>query len=81
MDCVVRELHNYPGMGAALVRTALNSPVTRERNGACRALEQWAEASYDIPHELREALRNVVKDEINKDTKKTMKALLTKMEA
>ena len=79
LDFILQELHRYPGMGMPLLLTALNSPVTRERNGACRVLERWVEASFDIPQEVRDALQNVAKIELNSDTKKTMNALLGKL--
>ena len=42
LDFVLQDLGRFPGKGWTLVRTALESPVTRNRNLALRVLEQWS---------------------------------------
>jgi len=80
LDSVVRELHNYPGMGEALLLAAIRSPVVRERNGACKALTAWAEQLGEpvraFAPELHKAIENVYQAEVNKDTKEQWKELL-----
>ena len=38
---VLQDLGPYPGVGAALIRAGLRSPVIRNRNMALRALSEW----------------------------------------
>lgn len=51
---VVQGLARYPGLGWSLVKTALNSPVVRNRNMAIRALDAWGRENW--PDETSQAL-------------------------
>lgn len=67
-------------MGEKLVRTGLQSPVTRNRNFACSVLEVWSKmlgrSVASFSPDLYAALRNVAAVEVNADTQKTMMNLI-----
>ena len=70
----------YPKQGIKLIITGLNSPVTRNRNMACRALAGWVRTLDlplgDISPDIYAEVERISKIEVNKDTKKTMENLL-----
>jgi hypothetical protein len=41
LDWTLQALRDYPGIGGNLVHIGLQSPVTRNRNMALNALNQW----------------------------------------
>ncbi len=55
LEFVVQSLTGHPGLGWSLVKTALNSPVIRNRNVAIRALHAWGRESW--PDEAHQALQ------------------------
>jgi len=73
MVFVLEELKNYPKMGEKLVRTALKSPVIRERNGACIVMKEWCrilnQDLQTISPDLFSTLKKIVDIEVNADTK------------
>jgi hypothetical protein len=75
LDAILQELQAYPHMGESLVLTALKSPVTRERNGACKVLNAWSEtlgqSVATFSPNLYEALQSVSKEEVKVNTKET----------
>jgi hypothetical protein len=80
LDSLLQEIGEYPLLGERLIKTGLLSPVTRNRNIACRAIEKWSEKlgkplSAFSPS-LFETLKNVAAAEVNKYTKKTMSKLI-----
>jgi len=80
MVFVLEELKNYPKMGEKLVRTALKSPVIRERNGACIVMKEWCrilnQDLQTISPDLFSTLKKIVDIEVNADTKDNMRELL-----
>jgi predicted kinase len=80
LDFVLSELNKYPKMGEKLVQAALQSPVIRERNGACKVIEDWSKMLNQnlqaISPNLFSILHNIATIEVNSDTKKNMKMLL-----
>ena len=80
LDFVLQELKNYPKMGEKLVQTALKSPVTRERNGACNVMEEWCKILNQnlqtVSPDLFSLLKEIADIEVNPDTKNIMKKLL-----
>jgi hypothetical protein len=80
LDFVLQELKQYPKMGERLVQTALQSPVVRERNGACKVMEEWSNLLNQnlqvISPNLFSVLKETARKEINADTKKNMKKIL-----
>lgn len=80
LDFVLDELKNYPKTGEKLVQTALKSPVIRERNGACKVMEKWCKLLNQnlqaISPGLFSTLEEVVKIEVNDDTRKRMENIL-----
>jgi hypothetical protein len=80
LDFLLQALVKYPLLGRRLVTTALQSPVVRERNGACSALEGWS-MSLNKPlrtysPDLYDFMKRIVSKEINRDTRIRMKKLL-----
>ncbi len=47
LDYVLQDLRHWPGQGMKLVRAGLNSPVTRNRNLALKALQHWGKEKWD----------------------------------
>lgn len=68
------------GMGERLVQTALQSPVIRERNGACAVLERWIvllnQSLQAVSPDLFSVLKDIVAIEVNSDTQKNMENIL-----
>ncbi|MDR6884296.1 limonene hydroxylase [Bacillus sp. 3255] len=46
LDAILQSLDGHEGVGVELILTGLNSPVTRNRNLALKALEGWSAASW-----------------------------------
>jgi hypothetical protein len=46
LDYVIPFLENYPGKGEEILLTALNSPVTRNRNLAIKVLAKWDRSTW-----------------------------------
>jgi hypothetical protein len=80
LDSILQELKAYPLVGERLVRTGLQSPVTRNRNFACSVLEEWSKtlgrSASSFSPDLYAALRGVAAVEVNAYTKKTMTNLI-----
>lgn len=70
MDYILQHLGDYPGKGFDLVRTALESPVTRNRNLAIRVLSAWGMDHW--PPETQALLAHSGKVEPNKNTRKNI---------
>ena len=61
------------------VQAALKSLVTRERNGACRVIEEWSKILNQSLQEFSPNLYSLQKNiriEVNGNTKEHMKKLL-----
>lgn len=80
LDFVLQELKQYPEMGERLIKAALQSPVVRERNGACKVVEEWSKQLDQNLNAISPNLFKVLKDtariEVDSDMKKNMKKLL-----
>ena len=80
LDFILPALAEYPLQGIKLIKSGLGSPVTRERNMACKALSGWVKAQgkplEDISPELFVEIMRIYEIEINEQTKETMKRLL-----
>ena len=67
-------------MGERLIKAALQSPVVRERNGACKVVEEWSKQLDQNLNAISPNLFKVLKDtariEVDSDMKKNMKKLL-----
>ncbi len=48
LDTLLFEIEKYPGIGSWVIVTALNSPVTRNRNVAMRVIKAWTENEYRV---------------------------------
>lgn len=79
LDYVLQELGEYPQMGIELVKTGLNSPVVRNRNGSCAVLEKWIEKTEkpldEISKELYELVNDIKKIEVNEELKDRLSKL------
>ena len=80
LDFLLLGLIYYPNMGEPLVETALKSPVTRLRNGACQVMEEWCNLKEMnlqlVSANLYSLLKETLRKEVNLDTKKRMKKVL-----
>jgi hypothetical protein len=74
LDFVLQDLRRFPGKGWRLIRAGLQSPVTRNRNMAVRALAVWDRQAW--PPETELLLRQAVKAEPNEDTRRDMQKIL-----
>jgi hypothetical protein len=74
LDFVLQDLRRFPGRGWRLIRTGLQSPVTRNRNMALRALAAWDHQAW--PPETELLLRQAVKAEPNESTRRDMHKVL-----
>jgi len=74
LDFVLQDLRRFPGRGWRLIRAGLQSPVTRNRNMALRALAAWDRQAWPAETEL--LLRQAVKAEPGEDTRRDMHKLL-----
>jgi hypothetical protein len=73
LDWTLRALRHHPGLGGDLLLAALRSPVTRNRNMALQALEQWPRPTW--PAGTHEALTTVAITDPNDRTRLTAQAL------
>jgi len=80
LEILLGQLAAYPNMGSSLVKAALYSPITRERNFACRVLTAWCDKLgkplSDVSLALYIALADTVLKEVNPKTKATMCKIL-----
>lgn len=74
LDFVLQDLRRFPGRGWPLIRAGLQSPVTRNRNMAVRALAAWDKEMW--PREAEVLLRNTLEREPNGDTRDNMRKVL-----
>ena len=74
IDFVLPGLGPYPGTGWPLVRTALRSPVIRNRHGALRVLNEWGLARW--PEAAHGALREAREIEPTEAVRTHMQGLL-----
>jgi len=70
LDHILQHLGNYPGKGFELIRAALESPVTRNRNQAIHVLYTWGAAHW--PEETQAMLIQAGKVEPNVNTRKNI---------
>jgi hypothetical protein len=70
LDFVLQELRRFPGKGWPLLRAGLQSPVTRNRNLAARALAAWGRPAW--PPEAEFLLRSALAHEPNEGTRETL---------
>jgi hypothetical protein len=57
LDYLLQDLGRFPGEGVRLIATGLQSPVTRNRNMALRALSEWGQDEWpaSVPALLKQA--------------------------
>ena len=74
LDFVLHNLGPFPGKGWRLIRTALQSPVTRNRNIAVGVLGAWDRTSW--PPEAELMLRHAMKAEPDEGIRESMRKVL-----
>ncbi|MGL6251986.1 MAG: hypothetical protein ACRC3F_13760 [Billgrantia desiderata] len=74
LDFVLQALRHFPGRGWPLIRAGLQSPVTRNRNMAIRALSAWDKRLW--PAETKLVLRTALEREPNGGTQEAMRKVL-----
>ena len=80
LDMIVQYLHKYYGLGSKMIRVCIQSPITRWRNVAAKAMQGWVKSSgktlSDIDAGLYEEVKRVYAIECNEQTKKMWEELL-----
>ena len=80
LEYALLELGRYPLKGVRLVKTALNCPIIRQRNAACRVLSEWSKLEgkplSELSPELYAETAGIHKAEVNEKTKEFMQKLL-----
>lgn len=74
LDFVLQDLRRFPGKGWPLICAGLQSPVTRNRHMAVRALAAWDRVNWPVETDL--LLRRAVKHEPDDDTRESMRKVL-----
>jgi hypothetical protein len=74
LDFVLQDLRRFPGKGWPLIRTGLQSPVTRNRNMAICAFSSWSREAW--PTEAEFLLRRALDREPDEDTQELIRKLL-----
>lgn len=74
LDYLLQELRRFPGRGEVIIRSALKSPVTRNRNLAIAAFESWSVTQRG--NELRNALANAFACEPNESVRERLRKVL-----
>ena len=74
LDYVITFLENYPQKGELIILTALDSPVTRNRNMAVRVLHKWGQNSWS--KSIAAKLEHLSKIEPNNSTKEDISRVL-----
>lgn len=80
LDFILQELRGKTGKGELLIKTALQSPVVRNRNMAVAVLKSWAEKEEktldEIVPALYDTLLSAEKIEVREDVKTRMKEVI-----
>ena len=80
LDFILQELRGKTGKGELLIKTALQSPVVRNRNMAVAVLKSWAEKEEKTLDEIVPALYDTLlraeKIEVREDVKTRMKEVI-----
>jgi hypothetical protein len=74
LEWSLQALRSYAGVGGDLLLVGMQSPVTRNRNMALRALEEWPAASW--PASARERMLEVAGSDPNEGTRELAAAVL-----
>jgi hypothetical protein len=74
LDFILQNLGPYPGKGIELIRVALRSSTTRNRNMALRALSEWGKEQW--PEGMEALLEKSVGEEPNEHTRQHMEKIL-----
>lgn len=74
LDCILQELHRFEGVGVNLIKSALQSPVVRNRHMALKAVEGWKKETWES--ELMPILTSLVEVEPEEEVKQRMKVLM-----
>lgn len=74
LDFVLQYLGKYPGKGGDLIKTALRSPVTRNRNMALKVLSEWGQGHW--PADMEAFLVRAFEQEPSEDTREKMAMVL-----
>ncbi|MFL6121926.1 hypothetical protein [Actinophytocola sp.] len=67
LDWTLQALRDHPGIGADLLLAGLCSPVTRNRNMALRALDQWPRSSW--PPGAQDTVAQLARTDPNANTR------------
>ena len=80
LDMIVQYLHQYYRLGTKMVKVCIQSPITRWRNVAAKAMNGWKKESgktlWEIDNELYTEVKRVYEIESDVRTKKSWEELL-----
>ena len=80
LDIIVQYLHQYYHLGTKMVKVCIQSPITRWRNVAAKAMLSWKKESgkalWEIDNELYAEVKRVYELESDVRTKKSWEELL-----
>jgi hypothetical protein len=74
VDAVLTHLQGRPGKAPRVVLAALRSPVTRNRNGALRALASWPPETW--PDGSADRIAEIAAQDPNEKTREQARAML-----
>lgn len=77
LDFIIQDLDEFEGIGTSLIRTALQSPVIRNRNLALKVLEAWRLDSW--PSGIVDVLIKQQQTDPDGDVRKRISDLLAKI--
>lgn len=73
LDFILQELKDKVGKGEELMKTALKSPVIRNRNMAAAVLKVWVETAEKPLKEISPVLYDTVQEELEKEMREEVK--------
>lgn len=74
LDFILQDLGKYPGVGWTLVKVGLQSPVTRNRNFALKALDAWPREAW--PDDANKLLSSAEQNEVVDSVRERMTKLI-----
>ncbi len=70
LDFILQDLGGFPGHGTSLIEAGLQSPVTRNRNMAVKAISEWGQGNWSPG--LRDALEQAASKEPDEEIREAM---------
>lgn len=74
LDFILQDLARFPGQGWVLIKTALRSPVVRNRYMAINAIKEWPRTTW--PEGAEDALRSAEQEEPDAEVGKALREVI-----